>query len=382
MINVSNSALERAAVDQAQLASNFADIASGCDCSLDGATLASEMMTRFPLVDWALGTAMSRTARNASVGENGRLNLNFISKNSEGKWMMKVPGNIWTLPQESPDTECCWEKFDFDKCCGEVPLNLLCLKDCDSVFDNLVYDTLRITKSEAVPGISNTGETLSTVERRLAKLSFAFYLGYTSTLGMDDTYTDILKPFHGILSVMNNPAIPQFATTSILSVFEMLDCYLTAAGFSGDYVFAAHPLIFQSIDSAVVRSQYGELPRGWSREGGVLRFRGIRFIQDKMVPVDLENNTGEVWLLDGNSFGLFLARDLFAPFEKESGIDTSVDNCGSECRYLYNFGTAFNNNSDKLAKIINVPINSACTGVLGGLESILRPTTLIPKRGA
>lgn len=382
MINVSNAALEQAAVDVKQLASNFADIAAGCDCSLDGATLASQMALRFPMVDWGLNTAMARTARNASTGADGRLNLNFFSKDANGKWNMKVPGNVWTLPQTSPDTECCWEPFDFDKCCGEVPLNLLCLKDCDSMADIMMYDTLRITRGEAVRGISNVGERVSTVNRRIADLSFAFYLNYTASLGMDGVYTDILKPFHGVLDVMNNPAIMTIAATSILTAFEELDCYMFAGEMSGDYRFFMHPLILRSVERAVRPNQSGELPTGWSRSGGALRFNGIPLVGDKTIPMDPVTGYGEIWLLEGNSFGIFLVRDLYNPYRRESGLDTSIDNCGTECRYEYNMGAAFNNNSDKLAKIINVPIDRVCMGVIGGMDSLLRPKTLIPKRGA
>lgn len=381
MINVSNTALEQAAVDTKQLASNFIDIASGCDCSLDGAQLATQMALRFPMVDWALSTAAARTARNASTGADGRLNLNFFHKDSNGKWMMKIPTTVWTLPQSSPDTECCWEKFDFDKCCGEVPLNLLCLKDCDPMADILMYDALRVTRDKTLPGIANTGDRLSTVERRWADLSFAFYLNYTSSLGMDDTYTDILKPFHGLLSVMNNPAIMTIAATSILSAFTALDCYLAAAEVTGDYAMFAHPLIVRTVEAAIRPNQLGEYPAGWSKEGGVLRFNGIRFYGDKTVPFDVQTGTGEIWLLEGGSTGIFLLRDLYNPYRKESGVDTSVDNCGVECRYLYNMGTAFNSNTDKLVKITNVQVDTACMGVIGGVESLLRPTTLIPKRG-
>lgn len=367
-------ALDKASVDMKTLSSNFSDIASGCDCPIDGATLTSEIQNRFPLVTWLLGTEMSATARR-------RFNLQYVAKD-ENVWKMKVPGNVWTALPTNSNEECCWHPFDFAKCCGDVPLHLLCLKDCDSIMDSLVMRDINITAKEALAGISNKGEKLATVEKRIARMSLAFYTAYTAILGMDTVYTNILKPFHGLLAVMENPAIISISGANILAGFKQLGCRLAVLG-TANHVIAVNPLIYRSIESVVTPGQNGELPAGWTKTNGELRYMGIRFIQDKLVPVDMEAGTGEAWVLAGDSVGLFLASDILVTdnFIKE-GFSFDNDACGTECTYYYNYGSAFGNNSNRLARIVNIPIQNECTDVLSDIAGMIHPETLIPNGAA
>lgn len=372
-MNISQSRLDEFAVDAQNLAGDFIDVASGCDCPMDDSTPKSELEDRYPLVSWLVGTPLSRKVRN-------RFNMEHVVRTDNG-WNLKLPGTFWTLPPaEQSQSECCWIPLEFDKCCSEVPMNLLCLKDCDSVFNNLVKRDLRVTAKNAMEGISNAGESVETVERRIARLSFMFYQAHTAILGMDNTYTNILKPFHGLMQVLENPAIPTLYAYDILGVFDELGCRLDVLGDLRGYVFACNPLIYNAIDAVVVRGQFGEYPTGWSRNGGEIYFKGIRFIRDKLVPVNLTDMTGEIWLLDANSTGLFMASNLMvgSDFIKESGVDTSENNCGAECTYYYNYGAAFANNAQRLAKIVGVPVNSACASVLGDISGLIVPQTLIP----
>lgn len=361
------------------LATNFDEIASDCE-GLEGFDLKSELQNRFPLVRWLLATQMSRMMR-----ADSRWTLEYVHKNEDGQWIMQIPGEVWTLPPTGTGEECCWIPFDFAKCSGEVPLNLLCLKDCESIFDQLVGEALRISSHETLEGIARRGERYSETKKRIARLSMAFFTAYTAILGMDDTYVDpILKPFHGLMQVLENPAVVKISGASILAGFDQLGCRLALLGGERGKVFATNPLIYDSIDAVIIPDQNGNLPAGWTRRDGELRYKGIGFIRDNVVPVDMTANTGEIWMLDGSAVGLALATDLMVadPFIKSDGIDTSVDNCGAHCDYYYNFGAAFNNNANKLAVITDVPVNGACSSSIGDLLGLVNPTTLIPYIGA
>ncbi len=377
-IELSVTQLEKEAIGFEQLSSDFVDIATGCECPMDDSAPKNAMETEFPLATWLLNTSLSQTIRR-------RFDLDHVRKvaateeNPQG-WELMIPGSFWTTDPVDTGEECCWVKMEFDKCCSTVPMNLLCLKDCDSIFNKLVERDLRVTSRTAMRGIANAGESVETVERRLARMSFAFFQAHTAILGMDNTYTNILKPFHGLMQVMENEAIQTLYAYDIIGVFEELACRLAVLGYNSDYVVAVNPLVYNAIDSAIVRGQFGEYPAGWSKENGVMRFHGIRFIQDKLVPVNLEDGTGEAWLLDGRSVGLFMASNFMVTdrYIRESGIDTSDDNCGAECTYYYNYGAAFSNNAQRLAKIVGIPLNSACASVLGDLQGLIVPQTLIP----
>lgn len=368
-MNISADALEKASVDAAKLSSNFAEIAYDC-AGNEGASLKSALINRFPLATWLLNTPMARMMRAKS-----REGLAGIHKD-ENKWVMDVPATFYTQPATSTQNECCWIPFDFARCDNKVPLNLLCLKDCDSVFDSLVYDVIRIGSKDAVPEIASAGERMSAVNQRIARMSMAFLTAQNIVLGLDNTYTDTLKPYHGLLQVLENPAIAHIYGGSILGAFDSLGCRLDVVGGGG--VIWVNPLIKSSIEAEVREDADGRMPIGWERRNGELYFKGRPIREDKVVPVDMTAGTGEAWVLDGDSIGSFLASDLMTTLIKEGGIDTSTNNCGASCTYYYNFGATFGNNANRLAVITDIPVRSACVDALSDLAGLINPNTLIP----
>lgn len=364
--------LEPYAVDFNKLNADYIDIATGCDCPIEDSTPRNVMENEYPLATWLMGTSMSRRIRR-------RFNLDNVRPDNNGGWEMRIPGTFWTTDPEDTGEECCWVPLKFDKCCSTTPLNILCLKDCDSVFNKLVKRDLNVTSRTAMEGIARAGESVETVERRIAKLSFAFFQAQTAILGMDDTYANPLKPFHGLMQVLENPAIQTLYAYDILGVFEELGCRLDVLGYLDGFVIWVHPLIKASIDAVVTKGQNGEYPAGWSKSNG-LRFKGIPIRGDKRVPIDLTSMTGEAWLLDENSVGLFMASNFMVTdrFIFDTSIEHVTDKCGANCTYYYNYGGAFGNNANRLAKIVGLPVNNACGSVIGDLEGLIVPTTLIP----
>ena len=359
-----------------KLSSNIDEILYDC-AGMDGATLKNEMVDRFPLAMWLMSTALSRSMR----ARTSRGLTNF-HKNSDGKWVMDVPKSIWTDFPTDTKNDCCWVPFDFAKCGTDVPVNLLCLKDCDNILDNLVNEYRHISSQEAVPGLSSAGQTVKELKTKIAKLSMAFFTAHNIVLGLDNTYTDTLKPFHGLLQLINNDAVIKMDGTNILAAFDSLGCRLAVMGGAGDRVFALNDILYNSLLEVIVPDQNGRLPRGWTREGDTLKFRGIGFLRDKMVPVDMADGTGEIWMLDGDAVGVHMGTNLIpeASFIRSSGEygGATTDSCGNECDYYYNFGAAFNNNANKLAVIADVPISDNCFSGLMGIAGLITPETLIP----
>lgn len=376
-MNLSIQNLDAVAVDHKLLATDYADVVP--DCTGVGAEVKTLIMDSFPLLMWLLGTNLSRRVREG-VNANG---LCAMHKDTNGKWVMEVPRTIWTDLPTSTQTECCWLPFDFAKCAGNVPVNLLCLKDCENILDSFIGKNIRL--NEGVEGVSVAGETLEQTRKRIARMSMAFLTAYNVILGIDDTYTDILKPFHGLLAVMENPAIVSIEGSSIISAFDSVACRLAILSPNDSFVFAVNPLIYESIKGEIRPGQYGELPNGWTMNGDELRFNGIPFIRDRLVPVDIASSTGEIWVLSSGSVGAYLATDLMPAdaYIRSSQVngDTIANACGSECDYYYNLGAAFANNANKLMKIVNVPVSGACASAIADLNALIRPTTLIPNVG-
>lgn len=372
-MNIDLKLLESVAVDRTVLSTNLPDMP---DCTGAGLDVKTEIINRFPLVNWLLGTNLTSRTRSAIAGVDGHC---LIHKDGDGKWVLEVPRGLWTeVPKASDNPECCWQPFDFAKCAGQLPLNLLCLKDCGSIMDDLIGKTVKFGAN--VAGLASEGETVNEVKRRVARMSMAFYTGMTAIQGLDNTYTNILKPFHGLMQIMENPAVATINGTNILSAFDQAWCRLSIMG--GNVVFALNPILYQSILEVVVPGQNGLYPMGWTRNGDELRFHGMGFIQDRAVPVDIADATGEIWALNGDAVGLYLATDLMPgdDYIRYSGHKEAAvaDGCGEDCTFYYNLGTALANNSNKILRIVDVPITGACSAVIGDFAGLVNPQTLIP----
>lgn len=370
--------LDAVAVDMKYLATNFTDVVP--DCLGLGSDPKTEIMNDNPLYFWLLNTPLSRRVRGL-IRDTDR-GACILHKDATGKYVIEIPGSFWSLPAQDTSAECCWVPFDFAKCASNVPVNRLCLKDCDDLDDIFLGRFQRLNRSYGEFG--SRGEDYVSVKERIARLSMTFLTANNAILGTDGNTTDILKPFHGLLQVMLNPAINVIDGTDILSAFDSMWCRLSLLGYR-DVVFATNPIIYESIFSQIQMGQNNRYPLGWTKDGDEIRFHGIRFIRDRHVPVDLTAATGEVWVLSGDAVGLWMARDLTNPFKRpnyDGGQFTEqplADGCGRECKWFYNYGSAFNNNSNKLMNIVNIPISANCVSATGDLGALITPTTLVPK---
>lgn len=358
-------------VDVEQLATNFIDIISDC-VGLEDFTLRNAIQNEYPLATWLLATSFARVMRQRST------NPQMMHK-KDGVWTLEVPGTVWTLEPQNSGDDCCWTMPDFAKCASDVPMSMLCLKDCDDIFDKMVFERLRINDRIDLAGIARSGETVDDVNDRIRRLWMAFYTMHTAILGTMDTSDNIVKPFHGLLEVLQNDAVLSISGANILGAFASIACRLAVLGGEEDWVFATNPLIYRSLLAVVVADENGNYPDGWSRSGDEIRFMGIGFIRDKIVPVDMENLTGDIWLLDGASVGLFLAYALGNEkmVKDDFTEETLANGCGRFCTYLYNFGTVANNNANRLMVVSGVPVSSACTEI-ADLAELVNPQTLIP----
>lgn len=359
--------------DIMELSTNFIDVISDCE-SLDDFTLRNELQDYYPLATWLLGTRMASTMRRRSTDPQ-----KFHKSSTEGvEWEMDVPGTVYTLEPSNEGTDCCWTMPDFAKCAGNVPLMMLCLKDCDKIFDQMIMERLRINERASLEGIANEGETVDDVNERLRIVWFAFYLAHTAIMGTTNTSDNITKPFHGLLQVVQNPAVVSISGANILAAFASIGCRLDVLG-GDDWVFATNPLIYSSLKAAIVPDQYGKYPADWEVRDGELYYKGIGFIRDKILPVDLTAGTGDVLLIDGSATGLFFGFNLNDPYEIRNDFteQTLENGCGQVCTYLYNFGAVANNNANRIMVVSGVPISSACTEI-ADLAGLINPNTLIP----
>lgn len=361
--------------------SNIGEIGMAPDYSQN--SLANDFQNEFPLVDWLMSTSKSNQVQRAF--NNGNAMINRDSTSSELN--VVLPFEVGTTLPESTQGECCWTPLDLAKCGSQVPLKLLCLKDCEKILDNLVFGKKRFGSHDLTGYFAQEGETVKQARERMAKLSMAYFTSYNIINGTTTTGTSVLKPFHGLLEVMEDATVIKILGTNILAAFDSLGCRLSVAGGTTgayDLIFAVHPLTYLAIKEVIVPGKNGQLPSNWTKDAdGEVKFMGHRFIQDKTVPVDVTKGVGDVWAIDGGSTGVVMGTTLSPSedFIKRTFATTdSPDNgCATECTFYYNFGAVFNTNPNRLAVITNVPLSATCLGAtLDGLDSIITPSTIVP----
>lgn len=375
MENITAKDLDPIATDTKNLAA-IDEVAQDC---LGGMTLKSALQTRFPVVDRLLRTPMSAQMR--SLSEKGLVAFHKETIDEVSKWVMEIPNQVWSTEPTDTSNECCWIPPEFDKCGSVAPLNLLCIKQCENIEDVLMDKIARFGRTENIPGVANEGETIAEAKRRWLRYAMAFFTARNILLGTDGNYTPTLKPFHGVLSLIENPAVAHIDGTNILMAFEQLGCRLDIV--DGRQWFACNPVIYDAVASAVYPDENNRYPEGWAKVGDRLTYKGREFVLDKAMPVDTEAGTGEIWMLDDDTTGGWMATDL-APtneFRRVSGADygDASKACGAECEYLYNMGTTFAKDANKIAVITDVPVKAACVDAIADLAGLVSPTTLIPR---
>lgn len=357
-----------------KLSTNFIDIISDCE-GLEDFSVRNELQDYYPLATTLMNTSFARLIRERST--NPQM---LVKSEEEGvDYEMKIPGTIWTLAPANSGEDCCWTMPDFAKCSASVALYMLCLKDCDKIFDKMIADRLRINSRTDLAGIARDGESVDRVNERIRTLWFAFYLAHTMILGTSTTSDNITKPFHGLLEVLQDDAVVSIDGTNVLAAFKSLGCRLAVLGNLGEFFFAINPLLMRTLDEVIVPDEYNRLPADWTRRDGELRFMGIPFIVDKLVPVDMTALTGDIWVIDGASVGAFFGYNLNSPYVIDDDFteETKANGCGTLCTYLYNFGAVASNNANRVMVISGVPVSSACTEI-ADLAALINPKTLIP----
>lgn len=357
--------------------SNVGTVGIGTDYSDNSP--ANPFQNVFPLVSWLMATPASRKMQNAM--NRGAWSL---SKKEDGKFYIQLPFTYGTTEPKSTQGECCWVPLDLAKCGSNAPLALLCLKSCEPIMDNLVNETRKIKSNDMVCYFQREGETIKEAQKRMDLISMAYFTAINVILGTMATGTATLKPFHGLLEVMEDKAVIKIAGANVLSAFDSVGLRLAALG-DGDYKFACHPLVLEGIKSVIVPGKFnGEYPDGWTKsENGEITFKGHGFVADKLVPCDITAGTGDVWVLEGNTVGLVMGT-TFQPSEKFQrhtfgATDNPSEGCGTHCDYYYNFGCAFGTDANRLMVIQGIPMSAATLGdALNGLDLVLKPTTIVP----
>lgn len=374
---VSQMELSKSLLNVTEKLQNIGDIGISPDFS--STQLRNALELDHPFLTWLLSTPLSNRVDSMMFNS-----LSMPHKDTNGDWVIMLPATAYTTPPEDTGEACCWVPIEIGFCNDYAPLRLLCLKDCYPILDSLINQRRKAGGSDLTSYFMNPGETVKAARRRMARLTMAYLTALNVLLGSLTSSTGVLKPFHGFVDLIENPAVITIDGTNILAAFDSLRCRLDVLT-EGSWAVTMHPLIYNAIVSAMVPDRWGRYPAGWTVNGTSVTWNNnVRFIPDKAIPLSLADGVGEIWGANGNYVGAWLATNL-QPTDDYirttfTSNDVPADGCGVECEYMYNYGTTFNTNPNYLFRIINVPLSRQCTGsALQGLDDIIIPKTLVAR---
>jgi len=373
--------------------SNFAEV--GLCRSYAESFLANSLVNGNPLLAWLMNTPLTR--RMANIFERG---LPMVTYNGDNTATIQLFSEVYT--DELPDTtgECCWLAPDIALESQDAFIRLVCLKDCASILERLIQSRQRITANDRLEAFRIQGETVEQARFRLNMMTLAFAQMVNLILGSANLQTGIFKGVPGLVGVMSDPrvlAVP--CDGGILSSFEQLACRIEVLrmvnrSHAGDaMVFVTHPLVIASLRKALYAEACQDgmnscLPYGWDFTGGwngTFSFMGIPFMSQTVFPINMQTGTGEIWLLNANSVGMFTmapglmpTSDMIVHIQDATGASPD-SSCMEDCWYYYNVIGTFATDYNRLAKLVTCPIDPECMRGVTGFENVLQPTTLVPR---
>ncbi len=356
---------------------NIGDVGLGRDFSDN--SLQSPIQVGDPLVNWLLNTPLSTTLKNASK----RMSEVFM-QDSKGKWNILLPQSVYTMPPEDTSGLCCWTPFEIAHCGSMADIDLLCLQDCSPILDKFINKDRRAGSNDLTNYFLQQGESVWDARLRMNRLSMQFFTEHNLILGLPGVGTKVLKPFNGLLSVLENPAVMQVSGVDVISGFKDVKCRYSVLGGMQGFVYAVDPLTYDAISEQVQPGKFNTLPDGWTKTGNTLSYNGVPFIQSKKVPKDLTAGTGEAWVMHASAVGAYLGTDL------QPGVDYIREGytftndpgagCASDCINYYNYGTVAGTNPNLMMIIKDIPLSPNCLGgTLQGLDGLITPETLVPQ---
>lgn len=357
--------------------SNIVDVLGGCSLTAGG-DIENEVFEQYPTALWLLTTPFAqRVDRLIADGL-----LNYHQEGDDD--VIEVPGTIYTTNPTDTSGKCCWQPVDIAKCESRVPMKRVCLEDCEDITKELLYSNHRIGKE--IRGLNSEDTKVKELKDKIARWSMAMFTARNMILGMTNVETETLKPFHGLMDVMSNPAVISIDAQKVglLNSFEMLGCRLVELGGGMEnIVFDVHPLVYHTIAKAVKKDLRGDYPEGWTKNEatGEVKYMGIGFIKDINMPYDHRTGYGDVLMLDGNSLAGHMGTDLFVSTDPDfirKSFTFEEGSCGTDCTRYYNVGAVFGNNANRLAVIQNVKITNACAEGTKDLANVVTPITPIP----
>lgn len=387
-LRIPTQALREKAIDMASVK----NVPIGAGTTYSDATPASEPRTSSPYLDWLWNTNASRRIRNNVRNSLGQI----IRENGEN--FLKLPTIYHTKEYADTTGQCCWSPLEWALAGDKVPLRMLCLKDCESIEDRIIDEFQTVGSPDLKSFIQRQNMTARQVKVENAIESMAFFTRLNVINGVLEDETPLLKPFHGLQEVLDDPSVYSIAGQSWFQTFEAFRCrleVLISMTGVGQKVFWMNPITLRRIEVSVKRHlrhnsafvYTTDLPFDWEfNAAGELTFLNIPLRSDLFFAIDPENpGIGDITFQDGDSIGIFMT----SPFRLQNtpnnfhirnqftSTNDPAQGCASDCDLYYNVGTVFNLNANHLAVLEGTRASDTATCDLTGMHGLINATTLI-----
>lgn len=320
--------------------------------------------------------------------------------NDNNEWEIK--DYTWGMTDPDDGNGCCFVPFEFQACKQKAVVRQLCIRDCQSLLDEMMLKNIRFTRNDLINQFQRENETYNDAMTRFVQWSFAFRTQRVIAQGLLKGDAPGLRPFHGVAQIMSDPATTPIKAGDILGGFAQAGCVLTALsqGNNGNYAIFVHPLGVEAIKTRVVKNTNGEYPEGWEKGSFgnyhgynvEVKFKGIPIVADPYVPIDyVKTNTFEAYIIDTSITKASMAKPLMqnardhAIYGQVTDPDPNNGCAMVRCTTYINAGTVHCSNYAKNILVAGLPLGNSCASTLysrfkGVLDaSVPFPTITIPK---
>jgi len=195
------------------------------------------------------------------------------------------------------------------------------------------------------------------------------FLERTVALGQKDISAPLLRPFPGLLDVINKESTITLDGSNLLSTIKTIDC--TDSFVQGDWLVLGNAIGIKAFNQAMAT---------FSEKAGYTPGFKYQTQEFKSAIFSLESMTTELWILDLNKVGLILDGAPTFNLNELTARETYSDSdpCYQVCVQFKRRGFVFSTGLNSVFRVQNVGVGVDCASVIGRFAPLANQFTLIP----
>ncbi|MGL4695184.1 hypothetical protein [Enterococcus larvae] len=287
---------------------------------------------------------------------------------------------------------CCNVPFKMQHCNREFELNRVCEIECEN--EKLRYLAQKRKSNRFVSEEDGHIITNKVTNDFNFLLSFTFDRLRHALVGTSNTTSDGLGEFNGLKSFADSQYTVKVVGGNIIGSLESMKCRINGMSFNqGSTIIAFPERLKAAFENAVAKNLLGNYYEGISYVDGTYYYYDNKVIFDPYVDYIADVDMGSALLLDTRFVGfLWGLPNMAIPMEfldspaydlereehyaEEDTLNDTKGNCLSNCRSIYDYGTAIVTDYNYLMKVTNIANADTCpAAVFEGTNQSIAPKT-------